>query len=36
MSIIIVNLQDKRAVFLIVIALLGLSFESPPYVIVRP
>jgi hypothetical protein len=31
MSIIIVNLQDKRAVFSIFIALLKFSFESPSY-----
>jgi hypothetical protein len=31
MSIIIVNLQDKRAVFLIFIELLMFSFESPSY-----
>jgi hypothetical protein len=30
-SIIIVNLQDKRAVFWIFIALLRCSFESPSY-----
>jgi hypothetical protein len=33
MSIIIVNLQDKRAVFWILIALLKFSFESPSYIL---
>ena len=33
MSIIIVNLQDNRAVFRIFIALLTFSFDSPSYVI---
>jgi hypothetical protein len=32
MSIIIVNLQDKQAVFWIFIALLRFSFESPSYI----
>jgi hypothetical protein len=31
MSIIIVNLQDKRAVFWIFVAILKFSFESPSY-----
>jgi len=33
MSIIVVNLQDNRAVFRIFIALLNLSFDSPSYVV---
>jgi hypothetical protein len=32
MSIIVVNLQDNRAVFRIFIALLRFSFDSPSYV----
>jgi len=34
MSIIVVNLQDNRAVFRIVIALLRFSFDSPSYHII--
>jgi hypothetical protein len=35
MSIIVVNLQDNRAVFGIFIALLRFSFDSPSYIFIQ-